>query len=161
MATLYTASGSWPIKVRDLSSGGALIEAGVIPPPGTSVRLCRGSLNIMGEIVWCRGERAGLRFESSVSVSEWLPRGRTPQQRVDSIFQEAKATKAAHSLASDTQPTPSPSKLSEVDLTQLRVAIESLAEDLAADPDVMDRHMLKLQSLDIAAQAFRKLAAER
>ena len=161
MATLYAASGSSPVKVRDLSSAGALIEAGVIPSPGTRVRLSRGSLNIMGEIVWCRGERAGLRFESSLSVAEWLPRERTPQQRVDSIFHEAKASRAALPLPSDTQTTLTPSKLSAVDLTQLRVAIESLAEDLAADADVMERHRSKLQSLDIAAQALRKLAAER
>ena len=73
MATLYTPTGSSPVKARDLSSGGALIEAGVIPPVGTRVRLCRGSLNITGELVWCRGERAGLRLESSLSVAEWLP----------------------------------------------------------------------------------------
>lgn len=163
MATLYAGSGSSPVKVRDLSSTGALIEGGVIPAPGTNVRLCRGSLNIMGEVVWCRGERAGLRFESSLSVAEWLPGGRAlaPQQRVDEIVQQVKASGAIGSHSAGHFATLQSSTVSAAELTQLRVALESLAEDLAADRDIVKRHVPKLQTLDITAQALRKLAAER
>lgn len=162
MGTLYTDSGSSPVKVRDLSPGGALIEGGVIPLPGTNVRLCRGSLNITGKIVWCRGGRAGLRFESRLSVAEWLPGGQAiaPQQRVDEVVQQVKAS-GMPALAIGPRPTLQSEKLSAVELTRLRVAIESLADDLATDPDVVKRHMAKLQTLDLVAQALRKLALER
>ena len=39
--------------------------------------------------------------------------------------------------------------------------IESLANDLSSDPNIVRRHMAKLQTLDATAQALRKLAAER
>ncbi len=163
MATLYAGLGSWAVKVRDLSSRGALVEGGDIPPPGTSVRLCRGSLTIMGEIVWCRAGRAGLRLESSLAIAEWLPgsRATAPQQRVDEIVQQVRASGTMPSLSPGHHPTLQSNKLSAVELTRLRIAIEALAEDLAADAHVVNRHMSKLQTLDVAAQALGKLAAER
>ena len=163
MATLYAASGSSPVKVRDVSPRGALIEGGVNPHPGTSVRLCRGSVSITGEVVWRQGERAGLLFESNLVVAEWLPGGRavTPQRRVDELVQHVKASATATTRSSGNIPTVQPCKLSALELTQLRVAIESLAEDLATDPDIVKRHMAKLQTLDLAAQALGKLAAGR
>ena len=163
MAALYSDSGSFPVKVRDLSSAGALIEGCVISPPGTRVRLCRGSLSATGEIVWRRGERAGIRFESTVSVVEWLP-GRSaiaPQQRVDEMVQQIKASGTTGSLSPADLPTLRSAEVSAAELTRVRVAIESLAEDLAADPDVVRRHMAKLQTLDLAAQLLRKLAIGR
>ena len=163
MATLYAGVGSSPIKVRDLSTRGALIEGAVIPSPGTSVRLCRGSLSITGKIVWCDSGRAGLRFESSLSVAEWLPGGQltTAQQRVDEVFQEVKARGTGSSLSSNLHPTLKPAKLTAGELTDLKLAIQSLADDLAADAGVVQRHLSKLQILDLVAQALTKLAAER
>lgn len=163
MATLYADTGSSPVKVRDLSSVGALIEGGVIPPVGTSVRLCRGSFSITGRMVWCRGGRGGLRFESSISVAEWLPggRGTVAQQRVDEIVQETKAAGTVPSFSSGHRSDDQSGKLTAFELTRLRTAIESLADDLAADPQVVKRHMTKLQTLDLAAQALRKLAGDR
>ena len=116
----------------------------------------------MGEIVWCRGERAGVRFESSVSVTEWLP-GRSaipPQQRVDEMVQRIKASGTGTSVSAATLTLQS-SEVSAAELTQMRIAIESLAEDLSADPQVVKRHMAKLQTLDLTAQILRKLANGR
>jgi hypothetical protein len=163
MATIYADTGSAPVKVRNLSSSGALVEGGVLPPPGATFRLCRGSLNITGEVVWSRDGRAGLRFASGVSVADWLPRGKAtaPQQRVDDIVQYAKASLIPTSISPEDCPIFETNKLSSLDMTRLRQAIESLAEDLANDPLIVERHASKLQTLDIAAQALRKLAAER
>ncbi len=162
-ATLSVGSDSFPVKVRDLSSDGGLIEGVVLPISGTIVRLSRGSLAVTGEVIWCRGGRAGVRFESSLSVAEWLPGGRAPaaQQRVDEIVQQVKASRTESSASPAQGPALKASKLDALELTRLRVALESLAKDLAADPDIVKRHMAKLQSLDITAQALGKLAAER
>ena len=162
-ATLSVGSDSFPVRVRDLSSEGALIEGAILPTSGTNVRLSRGSLNVTGEVVWCRGGRAGLRFVSSLSVAEWLPRGRAlaAQQRVDEIVQQVKGSGTVTSISASRVAMFQSSTLSAVELTRLRVALESLAEDLAADPDIVKRHMAKLQTLDITAQALRKLAAGR
>lgn len=160
MATLYADSGSWPIKVRDMSSVGALIEGAVIPLPGTSVRVARGTLSAKGEIVWCRGLRAGLRFDARLSVSDWLPGGRTKphQHRVDELLQEVREGLKAGAPPTQTLQS---KDVSGKDLLELEAAIVSLAEDLAADADVVLRHVHKLQTLDLAAQTLRKLAIGR
>lgn len=162
MATLHADSGSCPVKVRDLSSAGALIEGAVIPPEGMSVRLVRGALTVLGQIMWSRSGRAGLRFDASVAVTDWLPGGRTslPQQRVDEIVQQVKSAASFNPELPSTQEVIEPKKVSTTELKQLGDAIESLANDLAADPHVTIRHTEKLQILDVVAQTLRKLAIE-
>ncbi len=159
MATVYSDSGSTPIKVRNLSSTGARIEGAVLPMTGAQIRLRRGSLEVAGEIVWCRDGEAGVQFESNVTVSEWLPRGRaiTAQQRIDEVVHQGRfpsaASRPTQVHVADTKPT-------QLDLLRLKRAIEVLAEDLANDPSVFERHGHKLQVLDMAAGALRKLATD-
>lgn len=163
MATIYAGTGSAPVRVRNLSPSGALIEGTVIPHPGTYVRLSRGSLSVGAHIVWHKEGHAGLRFESAVSVIDWLPQGRaiTVQQRIDEVVQQAKAaSNEVHSRSSDSFGSQA-SKLSAVELRRLRLEIQSLAEELAADPAAVERHGSKLQTLDTAAQALGRLASER
>ena len=161
MATLYAATGSAPVKVRDMSPGGALIEGGVVPAPGTNVRLCRGSLSVTGKVTWTKEARAGLSFDSTIRPDAWLPTSRaaSPQQRVDEAVQQVKASMldpAPLAAPTSTEPTPT----TALELTRLRRAIEDLAEDLADDPALLARHAPKLQALDLASQILRKLASE-
>jgi hypothetical protein len=162
MAAICVGLGSEPVKVRNLSTNGALVEGAILPRPGTQVRLCRADLNIDGEVIWCRDGRAGLRFNSEVAVEDWLPQGsaKANQQRVDRLVRQFKTSGVA--WAPSAAPDDVPGKdISVAELDQLRTAIESLAEDLAADDAIVERHMSKLQTLDIVAQALGKLAAAR
>ena len=43
----------------------------------------------------------------------------------------------------------------------MKEAIESFAVELASDPDVVERYASKLQVLDLAAEAFGKIATQR
>lgn len=162
MATIYAETGSAPVKLRNMSSRGALIESGVIPPVGSQLRLCRGSLSAIAEVIWANNGQAGLRFDSTVFVADWLARSptNTGQQRVDLIFQQAKDSALPPTSAADTLVN-EPRTVTSADLVQLRQAVESLANDLAGDPELLQRHMLKLQTLDLVAQALGRLAAER
>lgn len=159
MATLYAATGSAPVKVRDMSAGGALIEGGVIPPAGTKVRLCRGSLSVTGTIAWFKEARAGLSFDSSVSPDQWLPAGPpAPQLRVDEVVQQVKASivnPAPFAAPASVEPTP----VTALELTRIRRAIEELADELADDPAVVAKHAAKLSTLDLAVQILRKITA--
>lgn len=161
MGTIYVDGASTPVRVRNLSPAGAMIEGAVLPRSGRRVRLCRGSLEVSAEIVWCQDGAAGLQFESAVTVTDWLPRGRAiaPQQRIDEVFHQARA---GVSVASPPAPPPgSGIKLGALDLTRMKQAIESLAVELASDPQVVERYASKLQVLDIAAETLGKIATQR
>ena len=160
MATLYAVTGSAPVKVRDMSAAGALVEGAVIPAPGSKVRLSRGSLSVTGSIAWCKGARAGLSFDSTVSPDDWLPTGTpAPQQRVDELVQHIKSS-IAGGLPEASPLLPQSPFVTAIEVDTVRHAIEDLADDLADDPDVIARHAEKLSTLDLAAQVLKKLAAE-
>jgi hypothetical protein len=161
MATIYTDNGSMPVRLRNLSAKGALAEGSDLPSVGEKVRLCRGSLEIAGELVWCEDGRAGLRFETLVTPGDWLPMGRTlsPQQRVDEVFQEARSSVSSTSAAAQTQVRSQ--WVTTTDLLRLKKAVEILADALADDPSVLERHGSRLQVLDAVAQTLRKLAIQQ
>lgn len=162
MATISAATASGPVKVRNLSPSGALVEGAALPAEKQHVRLRRGRLVVSGEVVWCRAGRAGLRFDSHVVVADWLPQcaHRSAQQRVDEIVQQVKADTAGRSTFAVSEPGQS-GAITAADLMGLSEALEALAADLADDHVVIKRHVSKLQTLDIAAQTLRKLAAAR
>lgn len=146
---------SGPVRIRNLSPSGALIEGAALPSPGERLVLRRGQNSIGGKVVWCHEGKAGLRFDGRATVGDWLPAGQPGQQRVDETFQQLKSSALAAPAASST-PTARPFCAS--DLRQLARAIDALADDLADDDAVVARHGAKLQALDIAAQTLRKLA---
>lgn len=157
MATIFAGSGSAPVRIRDLSPDGALIEGGVLPHPGSRVRLVRGDLVISGQVVWMRGARAGLHFDAIANVADWLPSARRPSQqsRVDAIV---------HGIPDLSFSTPKavieprPSQTDANEILRVRAMLELLGEELAGDIDVITRHGSKLQTLDLAAQLLAKLA---
>ncbi len=155
IATLYGADGSAPVRIRNMSRSGALVEGGVLPPVGAEVRLCRGSLGVTGNLVWLAGRRAGLHFAGAIAVAEWLPSGQrgTHQQLADEMVHQARLGIIATSIAS----TPGPPPLND-ELLCLSRSLERAGEDLAADMDIATRHSGPLQLIDMAAQALAKLA---
>lgn len=156
MATMYAGAGSTPVRVRNMSRTGALVEAAILPPVGTTVRLSRGSLNALGDVMWASGGRAGLRFASPVAILDWLPQGKrgSGQQLIDEIVHRARV--------SGTQPTPPPSPAQATveiadEIVQLRQMMERVSEELSSDPAVSNAHGEALQVLDAVGEGLGKL----
>ena len=157
-AALYNSVSSCPVKVRNLSESGALVEASVLPPPATKIRLCRGSLAVSGKVVWQRAGRAGLRFDSAITVSDWLPKSATQHQsRVDEMVHHVKMGRPA-----DSTPLSEALALSQgpQEWEALASSIEQLADDLAADSHLVAYHSWKLQKLEMIAQEIRRIVAK-
>jgi hypothetical protein len=158
MATLYAAGGSTPVRVRNMSRSGALVEASALPPPGTGVRLCRGSVSVAGEIMWVDQRKAGLRFASPTAAADWLPGGQRGmgQQLAD---------EAAHRVRLGAVPTKGgpdiPAAMPDFRelLIQLEQQLRRAGEELASDETVAARHVASLQAIDGAAHSLAKLAA--
>lgn len=158
-AVLYSEGGTSPAKVRNLSECGALVEATVVPPAGTSVRLCRGSLAVIGKVVWCRGGKVGLRFDSKITITDWLPNNVTRHQsRVDAMVHHVKSGGVDPELRGGASDPAAPSTLQQV--KTVAASLERLAEELASDPYIIANHDRKLQQIEITVQQLRRIVAQ-
>lgn len=158
-AVLYHCDGSTPVRIRNMSRGGALIECAELSPEHSKVRLCRGCRVARGRIAWRRGNRAGIRFDGVVDVAAWLPNGDRDkdQQRVDAIIDECRS--AAPTGLEQLAPATAISNLELIrQLLGLRESLNQAAEDLAGNAAVAAGHAQALQTLDLAARKLDKLA---
>jgi hypothetical protein len=162
MATLYANGGSTPVRIRNMSPHGALIEAAVPLATGAAVRLTRGSLSVAGSVMWAEQLKAGLRFAAPIAVGEWLPQGKpgSGQQLVDELVHQARlgALPAQSAAPDSTQSLPALDVPGE--LIRLHQLLERAGEQLALDSRVAAEHMMALQLIDGAAQALARLGAE-
>ena len=61
---LHWISGSTPIRLRNISSDGAMLEGSRDLDPGTRVVLeLAGGIAVEGEVRWCRSRQIGMRFD--------------------------------------------------------------------------------------------------
>jgi hypothetical protein len=155
MAALYSSGRSvTPVRVRNISKTGALIEAAALPPSGTPVRLSRASLCATGTLVWVNNAKGGIQFESPVEVIDWLPQGRRGfgQQFVDELFHQKRL--------GDVRSIDDGAASFADELLELKLSLERAAEELALDGQIASRHLTTLQAIDAVGQALAKVAAE-
>ena len=154
-ATLYSDAGSAPVRIRNMSQSGALIEASAVPDPGAEVILKRGSLQTGGYIAWKVKGKAGIAFSTRVSVGDWLSRQvRGHQDEVDEIVSNLKAGSPPGSAADGAGVASTPSI--EAELLALRGDLVRLGNGLAGDAILVATHP-EVQMLDIALQKIDRL----
>jgi len=147
-AVLRGSGGSCPVRIRNLSRSGALIEAPVLPPQGSAVELVRSDFRVTGEIVWRAGSRCGLRLDSAIIVADWMANPANRHQGlVDTMVAKIKSELATASTASAPSP-PLSADLGE-DIDRLRLLLEAMGDDLTSVPETLMRHAANLQHLDI------------
>lgn len=153
---LWAEVGSVPVKVRDLSPTGAMVEGPALPPPGSTVRLARGALAISATVMWNSGARCGIAFGGIVSVKQWMsPPVNGEQQRVDDAISRLRG--GALRLAEPARPPAPLSVPAELELVARLVT--QLGEALAEDEGVLSRHGLQLQKIDIVLQLLEATAS--
>lgn len=159
MATLSSAGGSGPVRIRNMSRGGALIEGGVIPAVGSPIRLNRGTLSVSGRIAWHSGNKAGIRFDSTVAMADWLPKGigTKGQQRVDeTVFQYKSGARPAAQPVGAANEADGDDALAD-ELLNLKRRLQAAAVELA-DCAATTQQLLSLQLVDTTAQDLEKIA---
>lgn len=162
LASMAAGSASGPVKIRNMSPSGALIEGGALPHVGEHLSIRRGDLAVAGRIVWRLDGRAGLQFDGEVDVTDWMPAGGSRQQKVEQTFQELKTAAVAPAAPAPVAPPPpsrlGPSPIERLDLLETADALDALADFLAEDAEMIARLSTKLQTLDIASQLLRRCA---
>lgn len=154
-----------PVKVRNMSPNGAMVDTPLAPTRGTSVDLTRGPLIPRGTVIWSSSNRVGLRFSSEVSVKEWMAApGAVHQQQIDEIVALVKAGglpqgDPAFAARGASREARTHEQLAD-DLAATLRLLSDLEDDLASCDETLVRHGMKLQNLDIAMQMLRAVAAE-
>ena len=157
VAALNSEAGSAPVHVRNMSASGALVEGNDLPSPGTRVALKRGSLATGGLVAWKGGRRAGISFDSSIHVADWMSRlPAAHQSQVDQIVASIK-----HGLP-PTEGAASPDARGMLDilaeLAVLKADLTQLGNSLAGDMIMVATHP-ELQLIDISIQRVDRIAA--
>ena len=173
-ATAEVGGRSLPVRIRNLSETGALIEGAGLPDAGLPLILARGELQVAATVAWVAGARRGVRFAGPTPVNEWTggkPRpidctGLRDQRRVDSIQAEARAQPVAgRALRASEIPAPPPTVSPDLDkrladeLGYVQRLLEGLGDELIADLLLIQRHGKSLQSLDLVGQILGHVAA--
>jgi len=154
-ATLYRDGSPAPVKIRNMSASGALVEGAVLPSVGTLVQLIRGELIVHALVAWSAERRCGLKFSGSVDARQWRASPiNSEQERVDEIVRLVKAGAVPLPVPPLAQFDSEPGPQLSGDLRRASELLDELGAALASDPDVVTRHADKLQNLDIAMQVI-------
>lgn len=73
VAQLSWENGSASVRIRNISSVGALLEGAQLPSVNTSVQLSRGACSAAGQLAWVQGGRAGFEALEAIIPDDWLP----------------------------------------------------------------------------------------
>ena len=85
-ASLELSGTSVPVKLRNLSADGALVEGDKLPVEGASVLFRKGDLSMAGVVAWTKGRQAGVNFAQKLNPEQLLRHVPAPRPRVTPSF---------------------------------------------------------------------------
>ena len=94
-ASLELSGTALPVKLRNLSADGALVEGDKLPVEGASIMFRKGDLSIAGNVAWVNGRQAGVSFAQKLDPEQLLRHVPVPRPRVSPSFRRPGLTKFA------------------------------------------------------------------
>lgn len=85
-ASLELSGTSVPVKLRNLSADGALVEGEKLPVEGASILFRKGDLSMPGNVAWVKGRQAGVSFAQKLNPEQLLRHVPAPRARVAPSF---------------------------------------------------------------------------
>jgi len=169
-ATISAGAASAPVRIRNLSEVGAMIDGPALPTAGSSLTLNRLALSVAATVIWSREGRCGLSLTGPIVVDDWIAGARSVagalnagQHRVDQL---QSAIRSGTVLPAETRaPAPEPAETESLELriaaelVRVKRMLDTVSEELTDDVDVLMRHERALQSFDIAAMIVEELRA--
>jgi len=80
-ATIEVVGAPVPVKLRNLSEEGALIEGDRLPLEGSTTFFQRNELRLKGRVVWVAGRYAGVAFDEPLKPEQVLRNVPTPRPK--------------------------------------------------------------------------------
>ena len=163
-AVLKLGDQPFPVRIRNMSTTGALLEGAILPPSGSRVELVRAGLAVNGQVAWAMGAHCGIKLDLVVTVDSWLSgKAAAHQQQVDAMLAEVRRDLHQHPATPDAAEPVSAmatrDSAAAADLADIARMIGELGDGLASDPLVLARHMAGLQLIDEAQQRLAALQA--
>lgn len=169
-ATIRSQGVTAPVRIRNLSEKGAMVDGQALPEPGASLVLQRLEVEMRGVVAWRAEGRCGIQFEGAASVDEWVAGRRAPaaifgqgQSRVDQI---QAAIRGGREIADGDAPAATrPELITDVEarvadeLDHVQQMLDDVAGDLIGDMALLQRHGEALQLFDNACQILNQLSA--
>jgi len=85
-ASLELSGTALPVKLRNLSAEGALVEGDKLPVEGAAILFRKGELSVAGTVAWVKGRQAGVSFSSNLDPDQLLRHVPAPRARVAPTF---------------------------------------------------------------------------
>ena len=85
-ASIELSGKSLPVKLRNLSADGALVEADTLPVEGASIMFRKGELCVQGRVAWAKTRHAGISFVRKLDPEQVLRHVPVPRARVKPDF---------------------------------------------------------------------------
>ncbi len=99
MAASIEADGvTVPVKLRNLSTEGALVEGDALPSVGSAVLFRKNELKLIGHVAWITGRRAGVAFEAMLDPDSVMRHVPTPRALAKLDFRRPRIKAAELSL---------------------------------------------------------------
>lgn len=150
VATISAGSASNPVKVRNLSVHGALLEGAALPPVGSATCLRRGGLVVEGVVAWRDEAHCGLYFKNSIDVAAWVKRvGSEGQQKVDAAMADIRRGSAGRTTALF------PNRNRQDVLSEAGAELLRISERIAALPGMTIELAEELMKLDALAHLLK------
>src|SRR5688572_28268302 len=80
-ASIEASGASLPVKLRNLSTEGALIEGDDLPVEGSEVLFRRNELSVKSCLAWVHGKQAGVAFKRPIAQEDVLRNIPRPKHR--------------------------------------------------------------------------------
>ncbi len=165
-ATIETATLKAPVRIRNLSEGGALLEGAAFPDVGGALTLRRLEIAIDAVVVWRSASRCGVQFKGKVAVADWVSGTQSrsshdiDQARVDSIQAAVRAGRPVPTTEGAAAPVVDADldrRIAE-ELSYVKRLLEIVGDELTDAPIVVQRYSRSLQSFDLACQILGHLS---
>ncbi len=169
-ATAVVGTMSIPVRIRNLTDVGAMIDGDWCPRVGTAITLRRLEKSVTAKVIWNDGSHCGLSLDHPILVEDWIAgAGSTArgvgagQSRVDLVQAAIRggAIFSAETVAPAAQPAAAPpiEQAVAAELERVKRMLDAVSDELTDDVDVLMRHERAMQSFDIAAMIVAELAA--
>lgn len=150
-AVLDCGTVSSPVRVRNISAMGALLETKDSFHEGAPIILRRGDLRASGHIAWSDQGSCGIRFRHPIHIARWIKRvEHAGQRRVDEVVARVRS---GQSVTEDSAFGAEPPSLAE--LEEIAEELTQLSQDLANTSDLAVERGEELVRLDTLAQRLQ------